>query len=307
MPPSATGTRAESESSIPSVSLRSPQRSRVSACVVYLSLLLLLFIQPLTRLMFYAATSDLHSHILLVPLITAYLLWTRPTRGRATYRTSAFGGIVMIGIGLFALWARLHWSDRLSTNDDLAIMAFAFVSFVAAGGFLFLGAKWMASAAFPLAFLGFMIPMPDVVRNYLETASMFASADAAALFFNVTGTPVVRDGTVFELPGITLRVAEECSGIHSSWALFITSVLASWLFLKRPWRRIVLVLFVIPLGILRNGCRVFAIALLCIHFGPHMIDSPIHHRGGPLFFALSLVPFLFVVWWLRHQEQTSAS
>ena len=33
------------------------------------------------------------------------------------------------------------------------------MSFVAAGGFLFLGSKWMASAAFPVAFLIFMVPL----------------------------------------------------------------------------------------------------------------------------------------------------
>ena len=117
------------------------------------------------------------------------------------------------------------------------LMALAYVSFVAAGGFLFLGSKWMAAAAFPVAFLIFMVPLPDAAVNWLETASVLASAEVAALFFNVTGTPLVRDGTVFELPGIVLRVAQECSGIHSSWVLFITSLLASHLFLESPWRQ----------------------------------------------------------------------
>jgi hypothetical protein len=34
-----------------------------------------------------------------------------------------------------------------------------------------------------------------------------------------------------------------------------------------------------------------------------MIDSMIHHRGGPIFFALSLVPLFLLLWWLRRQEQ----
>ena len=161
-------------------------------------------------------------------------------------------------------------------------MALAFVSFVAAGGFLFLGSKWMAAAAFPVAFLIFMVPLPDAAVDWLEKASVLASAEAAALFFNMAGTPLVRHGTVFELPGIVLQVAQECSGIRSSWVLFITSLLASHLFLRTRWRRIVLVAFVIPLGILRNGFRILVIGLLCVHVGPHMIDSPIHHRGGPL-------------------------
>src|SRR5439155_2288834 len=185
-------------------------------------------------------------------------------------------------IGVAALSAAIAFRGSLSINDGLALMALAYVSFVAAAGFLFLGSKWMAAAAFPVAFLIFMVPLPDGVVNWLETASVLASADVAASFFRMTGTPLLRDGTVFVLPGIVLKVAQECSGIHSSWVLFITSLLASHLFLESPWRRIVLVAFVIPLAIVRNGFRILVIGLLCVHIGPQMIDSVIHHRGGPL-------------------------
>ena len=34
------------------------------------------------------------------------------------------------------------------------------------------------------------------------------------------------------------------------------------------------------------------IGLLCVHVGPHMIDSYIHRQGGPIFFALSLGPLV---------------
>ena len=83
----------------------------------------------------------------------------------------------------------------------------------------------MTAAAFPFAFLIFMVPLPDAIVDWLETASKLASAEAAALFFSVVGMPVLRDGTVFQLPGIVIEVAQECSGIRSSWVLFITSLL----------------------------------------------------------------------------------
>jgi hypothetical protein len=35
-----------------------------------------------------------------------------------------------------------------------------------------------------------------------------------------------------------------------------------------------------------------------------MIDSIIHRRGGPFFFALSLFPLFLLLWWLRRQERT---
>jgi exosortase C (VPDSG-CTERM-specific) len=280
-----------------------PERWRVAGCVGYLTLLALAFIQPLTRLTLYAAQSELNSLILLVPFIAGYLLYTQRVRILAACRSSIAGTVMAGGIGFTALVAGIVWRRSLSINDDLGLAALAFVSFAAAGGFLFLGARWMAARAFPVAFLIFLVPLPDAAVDWLENASMLASADAAALFFNVAGTLMAREGTVFVLPGITLQVARECSGIHSSWVLFIAGLLASHLFLRTPWRRIVLVAFVIPLGILRNGFRVFVIGQLCVHVGPYMINSMIHRRGGPFFFALSLIPLFLLLLWLRRGER----
>ena len=90
-----------------------------------------------------------------------------------------------------------------------------------------------------------------------------------------------------------------------SLALFITSVLAGHLFFRSFGKRSLLALAVIPLGIIRNGFRIFVIAMLCVHVNPDMIDSPIHHRGGPIFFMLSLIPFsllLYILWRLERKN-----
>ena len=278
-------------------------RLRVGGCIAYFAALALLFIRQLSILAVYAAHNDLNSHILLVPFISGYLLYIHRGHLPATYRTSIAASAFTAVLAIAALSAAAAWSERLSTNDHAALIALAFAGFVASGGFFFLGSKWMAAAAFPMAFLIFLAPLPDAAVVWLENGFALASAKAAALFFNLTGTPMVRTGTMIELPGIALRVAQECSGIHSSWVLFITSLLASHLFLRTGWRRAVLVAFIIPLGILRNGFRILVIGLLCVHIGPQMIESPIHHRGGPLFFALSLVPLFLLACWLRHRER----
>lgn len=261
-----------------------------------------LFAQPLARLAAHAAQSNLHSHILLIPVVTGSLLYARRNGLPGRCRTSIPGAVVPGGVALAALAAGVGWRETISLNDYLALMALAYVCLVAAIGFLFLGSAWMRTAAFPFAFLIFMVPLPDALVAWLENASAAASAEAAAMYFAIAGTSVVRHGTTFELPGIVLEVAQECSGIRSSLVLFITSVLASHLFLKTTWRRVALVAFVIPLGILRNGLRIVTIGLLCVHVSPEMIDSAIHRRGGPVFFALSLVPLFLFLWWLRRQE-----
>jgi len=182
------------------------------------------------------------------------------------------------------------------------LLTLSFLCCLAAGGFFFFGRGWMRAAAFPVAYFIFMVPMPDAMRDALETASKSAAAEVASLLFHLSGTPFLRAGAIFQLPNITIEVAQECSGIRSSWVLFMTSILAANLFLNTRWRRFALVAFVIPLGILRNGFRILVIGLLCVNVGPQMIHSLIHRRGGPVFFMLSLIPFFLVLWFLRRGD-----
>ena len=286
----------------PSVTL--VQRVRVMAFPGFAVLLTAAFIKPLFSLVAGAMHSQLDSYIVLVPFVSAYLIYVRRHQLPKDYDSSRWAIIPSLaGFIALATALGLHRSgSSLSDHDYLALMALSFVCFLAAGGFFFLGRKWMTAAAFPFAFLIFMVPMPDAMADALETGSKLASAEAASFFFNVTGTPVLRDGRVFQLPNIVIEVAQECSGIRSSWILFITSLLAANLFLKSSWRRAVLVCFVIPLGIVRNGFRVAVIGILCINWGPQMIHSVIHRRGGPLFFVLSLIPLFLLLWWLRRGE-----
>jgi exosortase C (VPDSG-CTERM-specific) len=272
--------------------------------LVWIVLATLAFIPSLMALMRHAWGSDLRSYIPLVPVVSGYLLWVQPATLKPAYRTSVVGAIVLGALGAgAALVAGISVRSSLSLNDHLALTTLAYVSLVAAGGFLFLGSQWMASAAFPMAFLIFMVPLPDAAVHALEMASVLASAETSAVLFRITGTPLVRDGMVFLLPGIVLRIAEECSGINSSWVLFITSLVASNLFLTSRWRRLVLVLFVFPLAIVRNSIRILTIGLLCVHIGPHMIHSYIHRRGGPIFFAFSLIPLFLLLVWLRRKQR----
>ena len=272
----------------------------VSWCL-YLVILCGAFALPLREFATYARHSDVHSYILLIPFVTAYLIYIR--RKQLSRELSSTWGyaLLLAAAGTGALFASLHFAE-LGQNDYMTLLALSFVCFVIAGTFLFLGSKWALSAMFPLFFLAFMIPLPEAAVDFLENASKEASAEVANWLFLISGTPVLRAGAVFQLPGITIEVAKECSGIRSSLVLVITSLLAANMFLHTTWRRALLVCAVIPLGLLRNGLRILVISLLCVHIGPQMIHSVIHRRGGPIFFVASLVPLFVVLWWLRRGD-----
>jgi exosortase C (VPDSG-CTERM-specific) len=274
---------------------------RFAGWCIYLVILCGAFNLPLREFGTYARHSDVHSYVLLIPFVTAYLIYIRWKQLSRELRSSWGYALLLAAAGTGALFASLHFTE-LGQNDYMTLIALSFVCFVIAGIFLFLGSKWARSAMFPLFFLAFMIPLPEAAVDFLENASKDGSAEVANWLFLITGTPALRTGTVFQLPGISIMVAKECSGIRSSLVLVVTSLLAANMLLRTTWRQALLVAAVIPLGLLRNGFRILVISLLCVHIGPEMINSPIHRRGGPIFFVASLIPLFIGLWWLRRRE-----
>jgi exosortase C (VPDSG-CTERM-specific) len=275
------------------------------------AVLVLCFILPLFDWVEFSMDSQFYSYMPLMPFITGYLIWlrrdglgadVRPS-WRAAAAAAAAGGAIL---ALYFLALQRGWIP--AEQDELCVMMLAFLVLLLAAGFASLGASTMSAIAFPLAMLLFMVPYPEIVNDWLETFFQHTSAAAAHGFFSMAGTHCGRDGLVLYLPtDFSLRVAPECSGIHSSQVLLITSLLAGNLFLRSPWRRAFLAFFIIPLAIVRNGFRIFVVGELCVHVSHDMINSWIHHRGGPVFFALSLIPFFLVLIWLRKTEYKTPS
>ena len=264
---------------------------------------------PLYELLQLAFSDDLYSAIPLIPLVSLYLVWLKRENLPAILGSAVKPATAFFIAGVLSLAA--YWIAARDTfgpiENYLAINLLAFLFFFVGICFLFLGELVVRAVAFPLALLIFTIPFPEPVRHAIEQFLQYGSAVCAGMFFYLSGTPFFRDELNFHLPGCVLQVAPECSGIHSTLVLAITSLLGAWLFLRSPWKRTALVLVVIPLALLRNGLRIFVIGRLCVAYGPQMLASPIHRHGGPLFFALSLVPFFLFLLFLRKTEQTKPS
>lgn len=205
-------------------------------------------------------------------------------------------GVAALATG-FALGAKV-----LPLVDRLCLQTLAFFFFLNAGALYFIGREAMRPFAFAAAFMIFMVPFPTCFTNWLEISLQHWSADAAALLFGVSGTTVSRDELSFTLPGISVHVAQECSGIHSTVVLFITSLIGGHLLLKSKVNRAILALVVLPLAVARNGFRIFILAVLASSVNPAVLESALHRKGGPLFFAMSLVPFLALLWLLIKLE-----
>ncbi len=266
------------------------------------------FAKSLYQLALFAWHSDLYSYILLVPFVSGYFAINQfPQLNLAEKPSRRWALIPLLGGTLALVGCRLALANgwTAAPDDYLCLMTLSFLLFLIGSAFIFLGRKCLWAMVFPIGFAFFAIPLPETARHGIETFLQWGSADVAATMLRMTGMPVFQTGTGFQLPGKYLDVAPECSGIRSSFVLIMVSAVAGYVFLKSPWRRSWLLLAVIPLALLRNGFRIFTIAQLCVHIGPQMIDSPIHRRGGPIFFALSMIPFLFLLLFLRKGDRQS--
>jgi exosortase C (VPDSG-CTERM-specific) len=293
---------------------RNPRQSRIASSestrrrlwsfALFTLLLLCCFSLPIYDLVRFAIHSDLYSHIILIPYISFYLIWIQRHQLVLDAWLSRKLAVVtfIAGAGILAIAFSLRASGGIHMQDYLASVTLAALTILWAGCLFLFGITTIRAVIFPLLFLIFIVPFPISVERHVETFFQVSSAAAAHAFFQISGTPVLQHGTVFQLPGFSFEVAPECSGIHSSLVLFITSFVAGHLLLRKWWAKTLFGLFVIPLAIIRNGIRIFIIGQLCVHVGPEMIHSYIHRRGGPIFFAGSLIPFFLLLFFLVKVE-----
>jgi exosortase len=262
---------------------------------------------PVLWLLFrHALDAEIHQHIILVPFICVYLICTAQRRhqlsvpaepSRLAAGASAFAAVLLA----VTAWT-LYKSAAISDNDALSLASISFLMVLFGVALLSFGWTFLRPFIFPLAFLLFAVPLPDALVHYASVFLQHASAHAAWLLLRLSGMPFTRDGFFFHLPGLDIVVAEQCSGFRSTYVLFIASFLAGELLVQRPLNKMLLVAAVLPIAILRNGFRVALISWLTVKVNPHIIEGPLHHRGGPIFFLLGLIPFFGCLWWLRRRE-----
>jgi exosortase len=259
---------------------------------------------PVREYLYWTYNSSYYTHVILIPLVSAYLVFTRRREifEKIGYAFAPGGAVAGLGLLLLALAAIL--GSGWGKNDYYALVACSTVLIVIGAFIALFGLRAFGAARFPLLFLVFMVPLPTVVEYWVIRVLQLGSTEFVALLFSLTGAPVLREGCIFQLPGVAIEVAPQCSGIRSSMALVVTCVLAGHMFLKTTWKKIVLVLVVIPITMFKNGIRIVSLSLLGVYVDRGFLTSSLHTDGGILFFILALLlmaPILFV---LRKSERS---
>jgi len=251
--------------------------------------------------------SQYSSQTLFAPLLAGYLLVNERRGIFAAPRYSVVRALqltaVAVMLGLLGLYFGLHSQPYLFSS---LLLLGAIVLFVAAFVACF-GETAALRAIFPLSMLVMMIPLPDSFVDAIITLLRVQSTRLTEIMLSACGIPVYRDGFLLTLPGVTIEVAKECSGINSSVALAITMILIARQSLHANWRRCLLVLASIPLSVIKNALRITILTVLALRVDPSFLTGKLHHQGG-FFFYLLAMSLMYPVWKIiKHGDQPSAS
>lgn len=172
------------------------------------------------------------------------------------------------------------------------------------GGFVYCyGWDGLRTALFPCIALLFVAPMPESWMHLGETAMQYASADVSDALFRLVGSTVYREGMVFFLPGLTVEVARECSGIRSTTALVLVVAVGTYPLLRKPWSRLAFFLLAIPVGIFKNAVRITTLAWLGSNVSPEYLWGWLHKQGGPPVTMVALAILVLTLLLLQRLER----
>ncbi len=261
-----------------------------------------LFWTPLRTLVTLALHDDAYSHILVIPAISAgFLYWIDRKKIFENARPWLGGAATLLGVAAGLYWfAQRHSPDSMSGYFSLTI--FSVILFWTGGFLLFYGPQAFRAAAFPFFLLVLVVPIPQFVLSRIIYALQIGSSDVSYWLFTLTSVPVLREGFLFFLPGLTIEVAEQCSGIRSSQALVIVCLLLGHLFLRTSSRKVSLVLAAIPILIFKNALRIVTICLLSIYVDRGFLTGRLHVSGGILFFVLGFLALIPIIHLLAKSE-----
>ena len=260
-----------------------------------------LFAKPLIALVRLSLTNEDASHLILIPFLTAGLLFMerRTIFNNLSFNTG--GGIFLFLSIIIALSVRFA-GDKVPPDLRLTGNILALILLWITGFAFSFGKAAVKSAYFSFLFLFLTVPLPNFLLERIISLLQAGSAEITEVLFNLTGVPVLRDGLVFHLARVNIEVARECSGIRSTIALFILALPVVHYSLHSLWRKLFFLTCAFFMMILKNGIRIVTLSLLAMYVDPSFLSGTLHHKGGIVFFLLGLLLLLPVLLLLRRGE-----
>lgn len=242
----------------------------------------LLYFEPLQSLVHQWSQDPNYSHGFLVPLVSVYYLWDRRSELRHTPATGPhpLGYFLVLGsLGLYVL-------GRM--GDEMFTVRLSLLGVLSGISLMLGGREWFRKLRFPILYLLFMIPLPYFLYNEIAVPLKLFAARVSTAALHAMNYTLLREGNVLHLPGLTLEVADACSGMRSLVSVLALAGAMGWFFHKKGKFRIMLLALGVPIAIGVNVVRIIVTGILAHHFGPETAQGFFHEFAGLVIFGVAL-------------------
>ena len=233
------------------------------------------------------ARESYYSHGFLIPFVVGYLVFRKRKVLKSIVSEPCLGGLVVflsgLALHLISLVLKINFTSYLS------------IPIVIGGIMLYLrGVKFTRELLFPLAFLIFMLPLPEVMIIGISFKLKILAAQAAVLLGNSIGIKAALSGSTIYYPGGFLLVGDPCSGLRSIISFLALSALLTQFIQAVRWRKITLFFSAIPIALLSNLLRISFLLLVSFIYGKKAASGFVHDVSGYMVFVLGFLGLIAV-------------
>jgi exosortase len=144
---------------------------------------------------------------------------------------------------------------------------------------------------FSVFFLFFAAPIPGALLAAPSNWVQSASSTGASILMKAIGYPIIQTGNLIEIPGMTLEVADVCSGFKKLTAFLAFSLLYGYFFSIGWGKRLALFVAAVPIALAANIIRVSGLIMVAHAGGQRALNTA--HDWAEIF-VLIVAFFIFV-------------
>ena len=222
-----------------------------------------------------------YTHAPLVPLVSLIMaiLLIRHTR-IPVRRRPVLGGAVLVASLLFHLVSSLARVNFAS--------GFSLIGVVAGLVLMLWGTTALRRLWFPIAFLFFMVPLPEVSIARLNFHLKMLAADTGVRLANVLGVVTERSGNQVFLQGEKqLVIANVCNGLRTLISLIAFGALYAYVCKLRGVWRLGLFAMSVPVAVVSNSIRIVALIVVADVWNEQVATGLFHDASGLMIYALA--------------------
>jgi exosortase len=226
------------------------------------------------------ASDPQYSHGFLVPLFSAYLLWSRRGMLAGADLTPRWWGVGIVLVGAALRLAAHYAYQPVLESGSLLVVLLGLVAACGGRG----AVRW----AWPgVLFLGFMIPLPFRLQTMLGGRLQQVATVASTFALQTVGIPAVSQGNVIQLSNEPIEVAAACSGL--SMLVTFLALAAAVAILIQGWpQRIAVLLSALPIAVASNVVRITVTGILYEMNQGELARKVFHDGAGYLMMPLAL-------------------